>query len=41
VTEDETDFKLYTMIGETYVHGIMKGEAMSRDDLEWSGIYIR
>ena len=41
VAEDDADFKLYTMIGETYVHGIMKGEALSREDLEWSGIYIR
>jgi len=41
LAEDDPDFPLYTMIGETYVHGLMKGEALSRDGFEWDGIYIQ
>lgn len=30
----------YIMVGETYVHGIMKGEALKRDSFEWGEIRI-
>lgn len=31
---------LQRMIGETYVHGLMSGEALSKDNMEWEGICV-
>lgn len=36
----EDGLELYTMIGETYVHGYMQGQATNREDVEWEGICI-
>ena len=30
----------YTMIGETYVHGLMRGEALKTEGFEWNGVCI-
>ncbi len=38
--DDDADSPMYSMIGETYMHGIMQGEALKREGFEWSGIYI-
>ena len=38
--DDDDDTILYSMIGESYVHGVMKGEALEREDFEWGGIYL-
>ena len=36
----EEDMQVYRMLGETYVHGVMKGEALKLEGFEWSGIGI-
>ena len=41
LSEEDADLPLYDMIGETYVHGVMKGKALQREGFEWDGIYIR
>ena len=38
--DEDADMPLYRMVGETYVHGIMKGGALERDGFEWGGIQI-
>lgn len=38
--EHDPETQSYTMIGETYVHGLMKGEALRTDGFEWNGICI-
>ena len=46
--EDEADLpedledgmQVYHMLGETYVHGIMKGEAVAMKGFEWSGVGV-
>lgn len=30
----------YRLVGEVYVHGIMRGEAMDKGDLEFRGIEL-
>ena len=30
----------YCMVGESYVHGLMKGEALKREGFGWGGIYV-
>ncbi|KAL1631234.1 hypothetical protein SLS56_004482 [Neofusicoccum ribis] len=32
---------LYKLIGEAYVHGMMKGEALQRDGFEWQDILLK
>ena len=36
----EDNLGLYTMMGETYVHGYMQGQVASRDNVEWEGVCI-
>ena len=36
----EYDLPAYSMIGETYLHGLMKGEALSAEGFEWGSISI-
>ena len=38
--EHDSEIQSYTMVGETYVHGLMKGEALNLDGFEWSGICV-
>ncbi|KAL9116979.1 MAG: hypothetical protein Q9187_006489 [Circinaria calcarea] len=38
--EHDPEIQSYNMIGETYVHGLMKGEALKSNGFEWSGICI-
>lgn len=38
--QDYGDAQLYTLIGETYVHGLMSGEALHRDGFEWQDILL-
>ena len=36
----DEDMRVYRMLGETYVHGLMKGEALELEGFEWSGVGI-
>ncbi|KAB2571204.1 hypothetical protein DBV05_g10132 [Lasiodiplodia theobromae] len=38
---DYGDLDAYIMIGETYVHGLMSGEALKRDGFEWKPVLIK
>lgn len=39
--DNDEEMKEYSMIGESYVHGLMNGEALQRGGFEWEGICIR
>lgn len=40
LSEDGDDTPLYSMIGETYVHGIMQGQCLKREAFEWGGVCL-
>ena len=37
----ETGNCCYSFMGDTYIHGLMNGEALTRKDFEWAEVYIK
>jgi hypothetical protein len=38
--EMKEDNPLYVLVGEAYIHGIMHGEVMDRQDFEWRRLFF-